>query len=75
MGLVINHSTMPHSVLFHYFNTSSEIFQLAVMLYERFPLSLRSVEDLRHERGVNVSYGSVCFCWHRFGSQFASEIK
>jgi putative transposase len=45
------------------------------MLYVRFPLSLRNVEDLLHERGVAVSYESVCYWWHRFGSKFASEIK
>jgi hypothetical protein len=33
-------------------NTSPEIIQLAVKLYVRFPLSLRNVEDLLHERGV-----------------------
>ena len=37
------------------------------MLYVRFPLSLRNVEDLLHERGVDVSYESVRYCWHRFG--------
>ena len=45
------------------------------MLYVRFPLSLRNVEDLLHERGVDVSYESVRYWWHRFGSKFASEIK
>jgi putative transposase len=45
------------------------------MLYVRFPLSLRNVEDLLHERGVDVSYESVRYWWHKFGSQFASEIK
>jgi len=45
------------------------------MLYVRFPLSLRNVEDLLHERGVGVSYESVRYCWHRFGSQFASHIR
>ena len=45
------------------------------MLYVRFPLSLRNVEDLLHERGVDVSYESVRYWWHRFGSQFASKIK
>jgi putative transposase len=35
---------------FHYFKTSPEIIRLAVMLYVRFPLSLRNVEDLLHER-------------------------
>ena len=47
---------MPNPVSFRYFKTSPEIIQLAVMLYVRFPLSLRNVEDLFHERGVDVSY-------------------
>ena len=41
-----------------YFRTSPKIIRLAVMLYIRFPLSLRNVEDLLHERGVDVSHGS-----------------
>ena len=45
------------------------------MLYVRFPLSLRNVEDLLHERGVDVSHETVRFWWHRFGPMFASEIK
>ena len=45
------------------------------MLYVRFPLSLRNVEDLLHERGVDVSYESVRCWWHRFGSQFANQLK
>ena len=45
------------------------------MLYVRFPLSLRNVEDLLHERGVQVIYESVRYWWHRFGSQFANQIK
>ena len=40
---------------FRYFKTRPEIIRLAVMLYVRFPLSLRYVEDLLHERGVDVS--------------------
>ena len=44
---------------FRYFKTSPEIIRLAVMMYVRFPLSLRQVEDLRHERGVDVSYEPV----------------
>jgi putative transposase len=31
---------------FRYFKTIPEIIRLAVMLYVRFPLSLRNVEDL-----------------------------
>ena len=66
---------MTNKVSFRYFKTSSEIIQLAVMLYVRFPLSLRNVEDLLHERGVDASYESVRYWWHRFDSQFASQIK
>ncbi len=40
--------------LFWSFKTSPEIIRLAVMLYVRFPLSLRTVEDLLHERGIEV---------------------
>ena len=64
---------MANPVSFRYFKTSPEITQLAVMLYVRFPLSLSNVEDLLHERGVGVSYESVRYWWHRFGSKFAGE--
>ncbi|SHK63486.1 hypothetical protein SAMN05444000_1506 [Shimia gijangensis] len=60
---------------FRYFKTSPEIFRLAVMLYVRFPLSLRNVEDLLHERGIDVSHETVRFWWNRFGPLFASEIR
>jgi len=60
---------------FRYFKTSREIIRLAVMLYVRFPLSLRNVEDLLHERGIDVSHEAVRFWWHRFGPLFASEIR
>ncbi len=60
---------------FKYFKTSPEIIRLAVMLYVRFPLSLRNVEDLLHERGVDVSHETVRFWWHRFGPMFAAEIR
>jgi putative transposase len=38
---------------FKYFKTLPEIIRLAVMMYIRFPLSLRNVEDLLHERGID----------------------
>jgi putative transposase len=60
---------------FRYFKTSPEIIRLAVMLYVRFPLSLRNVEDLLHERGIDVSHEAVRFWWHRFGPLFAAEIR
>ena len=73
--MVVSYPATPNQLSFRYFKTSPEIIQLAVMLYVRFPLSLRNVEDLLHERGVDVSYESVRYWWHRFGPKFASEIK
>jgi len=60
---------------FRYFKTSPEIIRVAVMLYVRFPLSLRNVEDLLHERGIDVSHESVRYWWHRLGPLFAVEIR
>lgn len=45
------------------------------MLYVRFPLSLRNVEDLLHERCIDVSHETIRFWWNRFGPLFASEIR
>lgn len=44
-------------------------------MYVRFPLSLRNVEDLLHERGIDISHESVRFWWNRFGPIFAAEIR
>ena len=41
---------------FRYFNSSPEIIRLAVMMYVRYPLSLRQVEDLLSERGIDVCH-------------------
>ncbi|MCT2541254.1 IS6 family transposase [Sedimentimonas flavescens] len=60
---------------FRYFKTSPDIIRLAVMMYVRFPLSLRNVEDLLHERGIDICHETVRFWWHRFGPIFASEIR
>ena len=60
---------------FKYFHSSPEIIRLAVMMYVRFPLSLRNVEELLHERGIDISYETVRFWWNRFGPIFAAEIR
>ena len=60
---------------FRYFKTSPEIIRLAVMMYIRFPLSLRQVEDLLHERGIDICHETVRAWWNRFGPTFAAEIK
>ncbi len=41
---------------FRYFNSSPEIIRLAVMMYIRYPLSLRQVEDLLFERGIDICH-------------------
>jgi putative transposase len=48
---------MSNARIFRYFKTSPEIIRLAVMLYVRYPLSLRNVEDLLHERGIDITHG------------------
>ena len=60
---------------FKYFKTSPEVIRLAVMLYVRFSLSLRQVEDLLYERGVDVCHETVRYWWNRFGPLFAAEIR
>jgi len=47
--------------IFKYFKTSPQIIRLAVMMYVRYPLSLRNVEDLLHERGIDISHETVRF--------------
>ena len=59
---------------FRYFKISHEVIRLAVMMYFGFPLSLRNVEDLLHERGIDVSNEADRFWWNCFGPMFAVEI-
>jgi len=42
------------------------------MFYVRFQLFLRNMENLLHERGIDVSYEAVRFWWNRFGQMFES---
>ena len=60
---------------FRYFNSSPEVIRLAVMMYVRFPLSPRNVEDLLHERDIDICHETVRFWWNRFGPMFAAEIR
>ncbi|MEO5774749.1 MAG: IS6 family transposase [Sphingomicrobium sp.] len=60
---------------FRCFNSSPEVIRAAVMLYIRYPLSLRNVEDLLSKQGIDVSYETVRFWWNRFGPLFAGEIR
>ena len=60
---------------FRYFNSSPEVIRLTVMMYIRYPLSLRQVEDLLFERGIDICHETVRFWWNRFGPIFAAEIR
>ena len=46
-----------------------------MMLYIRYPLSLRQVEDILFERGIDIWHETVRYGWDRFAPVFAGEIK
>jgi putative transposase len=60
---------------FRYFNSSPEVIRLVVLMYVRFPLSLRNVEDLLFERGIDIGHGTVHPWWNRFGPLVAADIR
>ena len=60
---------------FRYFKSTPEIIRLAFMMYVRFRLLLRNVEDLLHERGIDVCHETIRFWWNRFDPFFASKIR
>ena len=47
---------------FRYFNSSPEVIRLAVMMYIRYPLSLRQGEDLLFERGIDICHETIRCC-------------
>jgi putative transposase len=49
---------------FRYFHSSPELIRDVVMLYIRYPLSLRNVEDLLFERGYDICYETVRLWWN-----------
>ncbi len=60
---------------FKYYKTNPEIIKLAVMYYIRYPLSLRQVEDIMHERGIDVCHETIRYWWNKFGTKFAKDLK
>ncbi|MFN5630628.1 MAG: IS6 family transposase [Sphingomonadales bacterium] len=60
---------------FRYFNSSPGVIRLVVMMYVRLPLSLRNVEDLLFERGIDLCHETVRLWWNRFGRMFAADIR
>ena len=60
---------------FRWFDSSPEVIRLVVLMYVRFPLSLRNVEDLLFERGIDICHETVRLWVDRFGPMFASEVR
>ena len=60
---------------FRWFDSSPEVIRLVVMMYAKYPLSLRNVEDLLHERGIDICHETVRLWWRRFGPMSANEIR
>jgi len=60
---------------FRWFDSSPEVIRLVVMMYVRYPLSLRNVEDLLFERGIDICHETVRLWWNRFGPMFAGEMR
>ena len=60
---------------FRYFNSSPEVIRLVVMMFVKYPLSLRNVEDLLFEREIDICHETVRMWWNRFGPLFAGDIR
>ncbi len=60
---------------FRYFDSSPQVIRLVVLMYVKYPLSLRNVEALLAERGIDICHETVRLWWNRFGPLFAAEIR
>jgi putative transposase len=60
---------------FQYFTGGPEVIRLVVMMFVRYPLSLRDVEDRSAERRIDISHETIRFWRNRFGPMFAAEIR
>ena len=58
-----------------WFDSSPEVIRLVVMMYVRYPLSLRNVEDLLFEGGIDICHETVRLWWNRLGPMFVGEIR
>jgi putative transposase len=59
---------------FAYIHSSPEVIRMIVILYVRYPLSLRNVKDLLFERGIDICHEMARFWWNRLGPIFAADI-
>jgi hypothetical protein len=66
---------MSNQRIFRDCKTSPEVIRPAVMMEAGYPLPLRNVEDLLHERGVDITHEAVRFWGNRCGTIFEVEIR
>ena len=52
-----------------------DVIRQAVWLYLRFTLSLRDVEEMLAQRGIDVSYETIRAWVSKFGPQIAAKLK
>jgi len=45
------------------------------MMDIRYPLSLRQVEDILFDRGIDICHETVRYWWNRFGPMFAAALR
>jgi putative transposase len=67
---LLDDRTLPISLLH-----PPEIIRFAVVMHVQFSPSLRNVEDLRHERGIDVSHETLGFWWNRLRLTFAARLQ
>ena len=48
---------------FRWFDSSPEVIRLVVVMYVKYPLSLRNMEDLLFERGIDICHETVRKWW------------
>ena len=49
--------------------------RVGVMMCTYFPLPLRNVEGLLHERGTDIIHETVRLWWNRFGAMFERTLS
>ena len=52
-----------------------DVIRQAVWLYFRFTLSLRDVEEMLAERGIETNYETIRCCTLKFGRLFAQNLR
>ncbi len=61
--------------LYHGHRFPAVVISCAVRRYYRFQLSLRDIQELLFERGVVVSYETICRWCDKFGAGFTHRLK